>query len=258
MKTGDEQFYRFQLSRCHLFSRLVVASLLLDPSENRRLANLYFNAFLSSCANESISFLVYVVVGSCECSDATDTISRQPDTPLCHGLEGLDETGTIMNPAFWALDEQSSERPRSDSDYEEPVLNGACAAIGSQSKGREKDVVYENANPTILTDAAGSSNTLDGNDEYCYSYTTDLSLKDEKSRSDEGPKTDGPLHHSLEGPNAGYEALEGAQATTNGYTPMEGLTESSGYQPLQKPTRPVYQSLRKTTTEAPRGAITRK
>ena len=258
MKSGDEQFSRFQLSRCHLFSRLVVASLLLDPSENIRLANLYFNSFLSCCANESISFLVYVVVGFCECSDATDTISRPPDASLYHGLEGLDGTGMIMNRALSTLDEQLSERPRSDSDYEEPVLKGACAAIGSQSKGREKEAVYENVNPTILTDAAGSSDTLDGNDEYCYSYTTDLSLKDEKSRSDEGPKTDGPLHHSLEGPNAGYEALEGAQATTNGYTPMEGLTESSGYQPLQKPTRPVYQSLRKTTTEAPRGAITRK
>jgi len=164
-----------------------------------------------------------------------------------------------MNRALSALDEQSSERPRSDSDYEGPVLKGACAAIGSQSKGREKEAVYESANPTILTDAAGISDTLDGNDEYCYSYTTDLSLKDEKSRSDEEPKTDGPLHHSLQGPNAGYEALEGAPAMTNDdYTPMEGLSELSGYQPLQKPTQPVYQSLRKTTTEAPRGAFTRK
>ena len=193
------------------------------------------------------------MVGSCECSDATDTLSRPPDTSLYHGLEGLDGTGTIMNRALSALDEQSSERPRSDSDYEGPVLKGACAAIGSQSKGREKEAVYESANPTILTDAAGISDTLDGNDEYCYSYTTDLSLKDEKSRSDEEPKTDGPLHYSLEG------ALEGAPAMTNDdYTPMEDLSELGGYQPLQKATRPVYQSLRKTTTEAPRGALTRK
>jgi len=194
-----------------------------------------------------------ITTGSCECSDATDNISRPPDTSLYHGLEGLDGTSTIINRALSALDEQSSERPRSDSDYEEPELKGACAAIGSQSKGREKEAVYENANPAILTDAAGSSDTLDGNDEYCYSYTTDLSLKDEKSRSDEEPKTDGPLHHSLEG------ALEGAPAMTNDdYTPMEGLSELGGYQPLQKPTRPEYQSLRKTTTEAPRGALTRK
>ena len=163
-----------------------------------------------------------------------------------------------MNQALSALNEQSSERPRTDSDYDEPVLKGACAAIGSQSKGREKEAVYEDANPKRLTDAAGSSDTLDGNDEYCYSYTTDLSLKDEKSRQHEGPKTDGPLYHSLEGPNTGYEALEGAPATTIGYTPMEGVTELSGYQPLQKATRSVYQPLRKTTTEPPRRAFTRK
>ena len=245
MKTGDEKVPRLQLSRSHLFSRLVVASL-LDPSDNTGLANLYFNLLISCCASEYKNFLVYFVVESCEFSETTDTISRPPDTPLYHGFEGLDGTETIMNRALSALDEQSSERPRSDSAYDEPVLKGACAAIGSQSKGREKEAVYENANPKRLTDVAGSSDTLDGNDEYCYSYTADLSLKDEKSRQHEEPKTDGPLYHSLEGPNAGYEALEGAPATSNDdYTPMEGLSELSGYQSLQKPTRPVYQSLGK-------------
>ena len=258
MKTGSEKFSRFQRSRCHFLSRLKVASLFLDPNENTRLTNLYFTLLLSCCASESKSFLVYFVVESCEFSDASDTISRPPDTPLYHVLEGPDGTGTILNQALSALNEQSIERPRTDSDYDEPVLKGACAANGSQSKGREKEAVYKGANSTMLTDAAGSSDTLDGNDEYCYSYTTDLSLKDEKSKPHEGPKTDGPLYHSLEGPNAGYEALKGVQATTNGYTSMEGLTGSSGYQPLQKATRSVYQPLRKTTTEAPRRAFTRK
>ena len=256
MNTGDEKFSRFQLSRCHLFSRLVVTSL-PDPSDNTGIKDLYFTLLLSCCASEYKNFLVYFVVESCEFSEATDTISRSPDAPFYHGLEGLDGTETIMNRALSALNEQSSERLRSDSANDEPVLKGACAAIGSQSKGREKEAVYENANPKRLTDVAASSDTIDGNDEYCYSCTTDLSLKDEKSRSDEGPKTDGPLHHSLEGPNAGYEALEGAPATSNDdySAPMEGLSELSSYQPLQKATWPVYQSLRKTTTEARRGAF---
>ena len=207
--------------------------------------------------NIRISLFIFVVE-SCEFSEATDTISRTPDTPFYHGLGGLDGTETIMSQSLSALNEQSFECPRSDSDYNELVLKGAFAAIGSQSKGPEKETVYENTNPKRLTDVAASSDTLDGNDEY-YSYTTDLYLKDEKSGSDEGPKTDGPLHHSLEDPNAGYEALEGAPATTNDdYTSLEGLSELSGYQPLQKATRPVYQSLRKTTTEAPRGALSRK
>ena len=257
MKTRDEKFSRFQLSRCHLFSRLVVA-LLLDPSDITGLADLYFTLLLSCCASEYKNFLVYFVVESSEFSEARDTISRPPDTPFYHGLEGLDGTQTIMNRTLQlsALNEQSSERLRSDSAYNEPGLKGACAATGSQSKGREKEAVYENANPKRLTDVAASSDTLDGNDEYCYSYT-DLTLKDGKSRSDEGPKTDGPLHHSLEGPNAGYEALESAPATTNDdySAPTEGLSELSGYQPLQRVTRPVNQSLRKTTTEAPRGVL---
>lgn len=166
--------------------------------------------------------------------------------------------GTIMDRALSGQNEQSSERFRSDSDYDEPVLKEERAAIGSPSKGRKKEAVYEDSNLKRFTDAAGSSDTLDNNDEYCYSYTTDLPLKDEKSRPHEDPKTNGPLYHSLEGPNAGYQALEGKPAPTNGYTPMEGVTELSGYQPLQKPTRSVYQPLRKTTTETPRRAFTRK
>ena len=163
-----------------------------------------------------------------------------------------------MDRALSAHNEQSSERFRSDSDYDEPVLNEARAAIGSQSKRRENEAVYEDANPKRSTDAAGSNDTLDNNDEYCYSYTSDLPLKDEKRGSHEGPKTDDPFYHSLEVPHAGYQALEGTPAATNGYTSMEGVTELSGYQPLQKSTRSVYQPLRKKTTEPPRRAFTRK
>ena len=152
----------------------------------------------------------------------------------------------------------SAECFRSDSDYDKPVLNEVHEAIASLSKVRENEVVYEEANTKRLTDAAASNDTLDNNDEYCYSYTTDLPLKDEKSRPHEDPKTHGSLYHSLEGPDAGYQALEGTPAPENGYTPMEGITELSGYQPLQKSTRSVYQPLRKTTTEAPRRAFTRK
>ena len=173
-------------------------------------------------------------------------------------LEGPDGTGTIMDRALSSNNEQTSERFRSDSDYDEPVLNEAHEAIASLSKVREKEAVYEEANTKRYTDAAASNDTLDNNDEYCYSYTTDLPLKDEKSRPHEDPKTHGSLYHSLEGPNAGYQALEGTPAPENGYTPMEGITELSGYQPLQKSTRSVYQPLRKTTTEAPRRAFTRK
>ena len=197
------------------------------------------------------------MVDSREISDATDTISRPPDTPLYHVLEGPNGTGTIMDRALSSQNEQSSERLRSDSDYDEPVLKGARESIGSSSKGRENEAVYEDANPKRFTDAAASNDALENNDEYCYSYTTDLPLKDEKSRAHEGPKTDNPFYHSLEGPNAGYQALEGTPAPSNGYTPMEGIAELSGYQPLQKSTRSVYQPLRKITTEAPRRAFTR-
>lgn len=188
-------------------------------------------------------------------SDAADTISRPPDTPLYHVLEGPDGTGTIMDRALSSNNEQTSERFRSDSDYDEPVLNKARGAIASLSKVREVEAVYEDANTKRFTDAATSSDT---NDEYCYSYTTDLPLKDEKSRPHEDPKTQSSLYHSLEGPNSGYHALEGTSAPANGYTPMEGVKELSGYQPLQKSTRSVYQPLRKTATEAPRRAFTRK
>lgn len=164
-------------------------------------------------------------------------------------LEGPDGTGTIMDRALSSNNEQTSERFRSDSDYDEPVLNKARGAIASLSKVREVEAVYEDANTKRFTDAATSSDT---NDEYCYSYTTDLPLKDEKSRSHEDPKTQGSFYHSLEGPNSGYHALEGTSAPANGYTPMEGVKELSGYQPLQKSTRSVYQPLRKTATEAPR------
>ena len=197
------------------------------------------------------------MVDSRELSDATDTISRPPDTPLYQVLEGPDGTGTIMDRALSGQNEQSSERFRSDSDYDEPVLKEAREAIGSPSKGREKEAVYEDANLKRFTDAAGRSDILDNNDEYCYSYMADIPLKDEKRRTHD-PKTDGSLYHSLEAANAGYQAIEGTPAPTNGYTPMEGVTELSGYQPLQKSTRSVYQPLRKTTTEPPRRAFTRK
>ncbi|XP_020631612.1 uncharacterized protein LOC110068563 [Orbicella faveolata] len=209
-------------------------------------------AAINGCNNQVIT------TDSRKISDVTDTISRPPDTPLYQVLEGPYGMGTIMDRALSGQNEQSSERFRSDSDYDEPVLKEERAAIGSPSKGRKKEAVYEDAHLKRFTDAAGSSDTLDNNDEYCYSYTTDLPLKDEKSRPHEDPKTNGPLYHSLEGPNAGYQALEGKPAPTNGYTPMEGVTELSGYQPLQKPTRSVYQPLRKTTTETPRRAFTRK
>ena len=193
-----------------------------------------------------------------ESSDATDTISRPPDTPLYHVLEGPDGTGTIMDRALSSNNDQTSERFRTDSDYDEPALNEACEGIVSSPKGREKEAVYEEANAKRFTDTAASSDTLDNNDEYCYSYTTDLPLKDEKGRPHEDSKTHNPLYYSLEDPNAGYQALGGTPAPANGYTPMEGVTELSGYQPLQKATRSVYQPLRKTTTEAPRRAFTRK
>lgn len=198
------------------------------------------------------------MVDSHEISDAADTISRPPDTPVYQVLEGPDGTGTIMDRALSGPSEQSSERFRSDSDYDEPMLKEARGAIGSPSKRRDKEAVYEDANPKTFTDAAGRSDTLGNDDEYCYSYTADIPLKDEKSRAHRDPKTDGHLYHYLEGPNAGYQALEGTTAPTNSYTPMEGSTELSGYQPLQKSTRSVYQPLRKTTTEPPRRAFTRK
>lgn len=163
-----------------------------------------------------------------------------------------------MDRALSSNNGQTSERFRSDSDYDEPVLNKAREAVASLSKVHEKEAVYEDANTKRFTDAAASSDSFDNNDEYCYSYTTELPLKDEKSRPHEDPKTHGALYHSLEGPNAGYQALEGTPAPANGYTPMEGVVELSGYQPLQKSTRSVYQPLRKTTTEVPRRAFTRK
>ena len=175
-----------------------------------------------------------------EIPDATDTISRPPDTPLYLVLEGPARTDTIRDQALSVHNEQSSERFRSDSDYDEPVLKEACAAIRLPSKGRKKEAVYENQNPKRLTDAASSSDILDDNDEYCYSYTTavqNVPLKDEKG----GPKTDGILYQSLDGPNTEYQALESTPAPTNGYTPMEGITELNAYQPLQKSTRLVYQ-----------------
>ena len=133
------------------------------------------------------------------------------------------------------------------------MLNEAHEVIASLSKGQEKEAVYENVNFKRFTDAAARSDTLNNNDEYCYSYTTDLPFKDDKSRPHEDSNTQG-----LENPNAGYQALEDTPASANGYTPLEGATELSGYQLLQKSTRSVYQSLRKITTEAPRGAFTRK
>lgn len=248
-----------------VLSHLEVASPVLDPRKNKRTrkSTVVFTLlhFTLSCrASESKSFLVYFVAESREIPDITDTISRPPDTPLYHVLEGPDRTDTIRDQALSVHYEQSSERFRSDSDYDEPALKEARAAIGSPSKGREKEPVYEDPIPKRLTDAASSSDILDDNDEYCYSYTTavqNVPLKHEKSRPHEGPKTDGSFYHSLEGPNAGYQALEGTPAATNGYTPMEGITELSSYQLLQKSTRSVYQPLRKTT-ESPRRAFTKK
>ncbi|KAL9959607.1 hypothetical protein ACROYT_G032942 [Oculina patagonica] len=182
-----------------------------------------------------------------------EAIPRSPDTPLYHVLEGPDSTDTSREQALSVHYEQSSERLRSDSDYDEPVLNEVRSAIGSPSKARENEAVYEEANPKGFTDAASSSNTLD--DEYCYSYTTPDQNQDGKNGPHEVPKTDGPFYHALEGPNAGYQAPERPHA--DGYTPMAGITESSGYQPLKKSTRSVYQPLKKTN-EPLRRAFTRK
>ena len=143
--------------------------------------------------------------------------------------------------------EQASERPRADSDYEEPVLQEARAAMGLSSKARENEAVYETANPKEPSNVASSSDTLDGSDEYCYSYTTpyqNLALKDGESRPQEAPENEDPNYRALEGPNAGYQAIEKTPA--NGYTPMEGITQLSGYQPLKKSARTVYQPLKKT------------
>ncbi|KAJ7351700.1 hypothetical protein OS493_035960 [Desmophyllum pertusum] len=116
----------------------------------------------------------------------------------------------------------------------------------------ENEAVYEaiseDRHPEVFANTASNSNTLDNSDEYCYSYTTaeqSLPLEQDKNRPrpHEAPKTDAPFYHALEGPNAGYQALEGTPA--NGYTPMAGKTEQSGYQPLQKSTRSVYQPLKK-------------
>lgn len=187
-----------------------------------------------------------------------ETIPRSPDTHLYHVLEEPDSTDTSREQALSVHYEQSSERLRSDSDYDEPVLNETRSAIGSPLKARENEAVYEDANPKGFTDVASSSNTLDADDEYCYSYTTadqNPPTKDGKNGPHEVPKTEGPFYHALERPNAGYQAPE--RPHVDGYTPMDGITESSGYQPLKKSTRSVYQPLKKTN-EPLRRAFTRK
>lgn len=203
---------------------------------------------------------LFFLAGSPETSVA-DTISRSSDTHLYHVLEGPDRTGTSRDQALSAHYERSSERFRSDSDYDEPVLRGARAAIGS---ARENEAAYEaigeDRDLEVFASAASNSKTLDNSDEYCYSYTTAeqrIPLQQDKNRPrpHEAPKTDAHFYHPLEGPNAGYQALEGTPA--NGYKPMAGKTEQSGYQPLQKSTRSVYQPLKKTN-EPPRRAFTRK
>ena len=142
-------------------------------------------------------------------------------------LEGPDGAGTIMDRALSSNNEKTSERLRSDSDYDEPVLNKAHEAIASLSKVREKEAVYEEANTKRCTDAAASNDTLDNNDEYCYSYTTDLPLKDEKSRPREDPKTRSSLYHSLEGPNAGHTGSGKRLHAHGGHNRIEWLPAPS-------------------------------
>lgn len=188
----------------------------------------------------------------------SETISRSPSAPYYHVLEQPDGTNTIREQVLSVPYEKSSERLRSDSDYDEPVLKETRSAIGPPSKARENEGIYEDPDPKGFINAASSSNTLDDNDEYCYSYTIadqNLPLKDGKNRPHEAPKTESSAYHALEGPNAGYQFPERAPA--DDYTPMAGVKELGGYQPLQKSTRSVYQPLKKTN-EPPRRAFTRK
>lgn len=193
----------------------------------------------------------------------SEITARSPSTtyntiPFYHVLEEPDSAATSREQVLSVHYEQASERLRVDSDYEEPVLQEARAAMGLPSKARENEAVYETANPKEPCNVASSSNTLDYSDEYCYSYTTpdqDLALKYGENRPQEAPKNEDPNYRALEGPNAGYQATEKAPA--NGYTSMEGTTELSGYQPLKKSARSVYQPLKKTNQQ-PRRAFTRK
>ena len=189
------------------------------------------------------------------------TSPRSPGTPIYHVLEDPNMAATSGNPALSAHSQRSTDRLRSDSDYDEPVIRGALPAIFPPSKARENEAAYEtiteHRNPSGITFNV-SNKTLENDDEYCYSYTTaDQNLRpgNDNDKLNEGPKTQGPYYHSVEGPTTGYQTLE--ETPESGYLQMAGSAEVSGYQPLQKSTRSFYQPLKKKNVP-PRRAFTRK
>lgn len=172
------------------------------------------------------------------------TIPGSPTSPLYHVLENPNMPETNGNFALPARSELSSDRLRSDFDYDEPVFRGVRPAIFPPSEARELEATYEtmteNRNAERLADNT-SRNVLENDDEYCYSYTT--AYQDQKSEANERPKIEGPSYCSVESPNTGYQA----PAVTSGgsCTPVAETAEVNSYQPLQKSTSSFYQPLKK-------------
>ena len=170
------------------------------------------------------------------------TIPSSPTSPLYHVLEDPNTTDTNGKSALSAPSERPSDPLRSDSDYDEPVFRGVRPTIFPPPGARENEANYEtmteDRNAERLADNAGK-NALENDDEYCYSYTT--AYQNKKDEATERPKTEGPSYCSIESPNNEYQA---PVVTPGGAcTPVAGIAEVNGYQPLQKSTRSFYQPL---------------
>ncbi|XP_066030220.1 uncharacterized protein [Pocillopora verrucosa] len=170
------------------------------------------------------------------------TIPSSPTSPLYHVLEDLNTTDTNGKSALSAPSERPSDPLRSDSDYDEPVFRGVRPTIFPPPGARENEANYEtmteDRNAERLADNAGK-NALENDDEYCYSYTT--AYQNKKDEATERPKTEGPSYCSIESPNNEYQAP--VVTPGGGCTPVAGIAEVNGYQPLQKSTRSFYQPL---------------
>lgn len=184
-------------------------------------------------------------------------------SPLYDVLEGPNYTFSGRDQALSVHYDGSSERFRSESDYDEPANQGACAMIGLPSKARENDATYETVdkgrNPKSVMKDASKCPTLENSVEYCYSYSVanqELSSEVNKNTPHEVPNRQGPVYHELERPNTEYKDLQSSSAAgKKGDGAMRDI-DPSGYQPLNKATRSFYHPLKKTT-KPPQRAFTR-
>lgn len=198
--------------------------------------------YLSANAAENIRFSNHDVAEDTPEVLYSTTIPSSPTSPLYHMLEDPNTTDTNGKSALSAPSERPSDPLRSDSDYDEPVFRGVRPAIFPPPGARENEANYEtmteDRNAERLADNAGK-NALENVDEYCYSYTT--AYQNKKDEATERPKTEGPSYCSIESPNNEYQAP--IVTPGGGCTPVAGIAEVNGYQPLQKSTRSFYQPL---------------